>query len=92
MVHEPDPFTRSRARSESAANPKRALIEMRKKFRADYTADREIDGEEQAKHRGTHGHKSMLDRPFHRDAVARFEEFHDGIAPFAHALAAEHAG
>src|SRR5260370_6880008 len=86
LVRKADAFTGPGARSESAANPKRTFVQMRKEFRADNATKREIDGHHQAKKRRAHRHKPMLDCPSHGVSISRFQEFHYCVAPFTHSL------
>ncbi len=92
LVRQADALSRSGAGRESAANPECAFIQVGQKLRADHSTHGEIKGDDQAKNRSTHGHQPMLDRPFHSDAIARFQEFQYRVAPFGHAFAEQHAG
>ena len=46
----PDAFGRPGAGRERAAHPKRALVQVRQKLRADHAAERQIDRQAQAGH------------------------------------------
>src|SRR5260370_16376946 len=86
LVRQADAFTGPGARSESAANPKRTFVQMRKEFRADNATKREIDGHHPPKKRRAHHHKPLLDCPSHGVSISRFQEFHNWVAPSTHSL------
>ncbi len=87
----PDTFGGAGTGRESAANPQRAFIQVRKELGADHSADGQIDRKRQTSNTSRDSQKPHADRNSQGPPVQRRHPGHHRVVPFARALREEEA-